>query len=294
MSLYLGVIAFALFSWWFSTGLVLFLNHLAIRSYRWSLTVISAVSVGSLATLPLTATMTDVPGVLLAFTQGLLIWAWLELTYFMGFLTGPRNSPCPDAARGWRRFRLALLTSVYHELAVVVVGVAVLIVTWQAPNPVAAATYVVLWVMRWSAKLNLFLGVANVNREWFPQPLQYLVSYIRRRPMNAFFPVTITLATAMLALLTDAALQAQTPFAQAALTITATLLGLAILEHWFLVLPLRDSVLWQWCMDLAKRLTRPRQGRPVRRSTTGEGTDGCLVGPVIGRPRPATGRHGTS
>lgn len=294
MSLYLGVIAFALFSWWFSTGLVLFLNHLATHSYRWSLAAISAVSVCSLATLPLTATMTDVPGVLLAFTQGLLIWAWLELTYFMGFLTGPRSSPCPEDTHGWERFRLALLTSIYHELAVIVLGLAVLLLTWQAPNPVAAATYTVLWVMRWSAKLNLFLGVANVNREWFPQPLQYLVSYIRRRPINAFFPVIITLATALLALLTDAALQAQTPFAQAALTLTATLLGLAILEHWFLVLPLRDSVLWQWSMDLAKRLTRQARRQPSRRSIPGDGRAPCLAGPIIVRPRPAASRHGAS
>jgi putative photosynthetic complex assembly protein 2 len=294
MSLYLGVIAFALFSWWFSTGLVLFLNHLAIRSYRWSLAVISAVSVGSLATLQVTAAMTDVPGVLLAFTQGLLIWAWLELTYFMGFLTGPRNSPCPESVQGWQRFRLALLTSAYHELAVVVVGIAVLTLTWGAPNPVAAATYIVLWTMRWSAKLNLFLGVANVNSEWFPQPLQYLVSYIRRRPMNGFFPVIITLATAMLALLTDAALQAQTPFAQAALTITAALLALAILEHWFLVLPLRDSVLWQWSMDLAKRVTRPRRGRSIRRSVVDDAPGTRLAGPVIVRPRPAAGRQAAS
>ncbi len=50
-------------------------------------------------------------------------------------------------------------------------------------------TYLVLWGMRQSAKLNLFLGVRNLGVEFLPQHLRYLQSFFRRRGMNALFPL---------------------------------------------------------------------------------------------------------
>lgn len=265
MSLALAAVAFALFSWWFTTGLVLFLNHLKRRTYRWSVLGITCVLLASLVTLPTTAAMHTPLGAFLGFSQALLIWAWLEMTYFMGVVTGPRHAPCPETAQGWKRFLLAVQTSLYHELAVVALGIATILLTWGEPNPVALATYSTLWVMRWSAKLNLFLGVANVNSEWFPEQLQYLTTYIRRRPMNVFFPIAITVATSVLGYTIGALLEAETPYLTTALTLVAALLGLAILEHWFLVLPLQDSVLWQWCLDLARRTQERRAGNGQQR-----------------------------
>jgi putative photosynthetic complex assembly protein 2 len=270
MSLFVGAILFALFTWWFTTGLILFLNHLPGRSYRWSLLGITTVLTGCIVTLPATAASPSPTGAFVAFGQGLLIWAWLEMTYFMGFLTGPRDAACPADAQGWRRFGLAVQTSLYHELAVVALGVTVLALTWGAPNPVAAATYLTLWVMRWSAKLNLFLGVANVNGDWFPAQLQYLTTYIRRRPMNGFFPFAVTVATAVMTLIIVAGLDATSTFETAALALVGSLLGLALLEHWFLVLPLQDSVLWQWCLELARRVQTGRPRRPLEQVAAGQ------------------------
>jgi putative photosynthetic complex assembly protein 2 len=265
MSLFLAAVAFAIFSWWFSTGLVLFLNHLADKSYRWSLAAVTAILVGCLVTLPITSQMATVTGAFLGFTQALLIWSWLEMTYFMGFLTGPRHTPCPPDARGWMRFGYAVQTSVHHELAVIALGVLVVSIVWETPNPVAGATYAVLWIMRWSAKLNLFFGVANVNSDWFPKQLRYLTTYIGKRSINAFFPVAVTLATIALTMVVMAAFEATSAFETTALTLVATLLGLALLEHWFLVLPLRDSMLWQWCLELAREARARRHPDPLRR-----------------------------
>jgi putative photosynthetic complex assembly protein 2 len=47
-------------------------------------------------------------------------------------------------------------------------------------NRVAAATCATLGLMRWSAKLNLFLGVRNYNQDWLPGAPAYLDSYTRR------------------------------------------------------------------------------------------------------------------
>jgi putative photosynthetic complex assembly protein 2 len=43
------------------------------------------------------------------------------------------------------------------------------LLTAGGENRVAAATCATLGLMRWSAKLNLFLGVRNYNQDWLPE-----------------------------------------------------------------------------------------------------------------------------
>jgi putative photosynthetic complex assembly protein 2 len=46
-----------------------------------------------------------------------------------------------------------------------------------------------------------------------------------------------------------------TPFEATALTFSGSLLSLAILEHWFMVLPIPSQVLWNW--GLSSRPSEP-------------------------------------
>jgi hypothetical protein len=63
------------------------------------------------------------------------------------------------------------------------------------------------------------------------------------------FPVSVSAATVVMCVLVEEALDLPpTGFAGNALMLAATLLALAILEHWFLVLPLADAVLWEWAL----------------------------------------------
>jgi putative photosynthetic complex assembly protein 2 len=58
----------------------------------------------------------------------------------------------------------------WHELGILAVGLVIVAITWNAPNQVGTGTFVVLWVMRTSAKLNLFLGVRNLSEEFCRAP----------------------------------------------------------------------------------------------------------------------------
>lgn len=253
MSDYLLPFCYALLAWWLSTGVVLYLNHLRTDTYRWSLLTASLVLAGCLYGLELSSDDTTPLGALVAFTEALLVWAWLEMSYFMGFVTGPRKLPCPPGSVGWGRFGLAVKTSLYHETAVVLLGVLLIALTWQAPNPFGAWTFVTLWLMRWSAKLNLYLGVPHVNEDWFPPHLRFLTTYMRRRPINAFFPLAVTVSTVAAGLLVQAAFAATADLDRTGYLLVASLLALGVLEHWFMVLPLQDSALWQWALKLAGR-----------------------------------------
>jgi putative photosynthetic complex assembly protein 2 len=240
---------FALGLWWFSTGVVLYLDNLPGRTFRWTLMGGSVVLAIAIFALIVSSASTGVLGAYVGFTAGVVIWGVIEMSYFTGFITGPRKTACPPGCSKWKRFGLAILTSLYHELLILGTVLFMVLATWGEPNKVGTWTFVVLWIMRWSAKLNLFLGVPNLNEDWLPEPLRYLKTYMVKRGMNLLFPVSVTLATIVDVLIVLEALSPEvTGAAAVGLILVASLLGLAILEHWFLVLPLPDEALWAWAL----------------------------------------------
>ena len=108
------------------------------------------------------------------------MWAWQEVGFLLGYVTGPRQAPARPGSSEPQRFVQAIQTILYHEFALVVLGVLVLAITWDAPNQVGLWTFTILWVMRQSAKLNLFLGVRNLNDEFLPEHLRHLADAISR------------------------------------------------------------------------------------------------------------------
>ncbi len=261
MSLYLLPVVFTLFLWWFSTGVILYLDGLPPRTFKW--TFLSATGILLLALYGLIASRNDtsVAGAYCSFTSALMVWAWQEVAFLLGYITGPRRTPCPADSTGPRRFIQAFEAVAHHELALLLLAATVFMLTRNGDNQTGWWTYLVLWTMRQSAKLNVFLGVRNLNEGFLPPHLRYLESYFRRQPMNLLFPVSVTLATGLAALLWQAGMKVGSPAGQiTSLTFVATLLSLAILEHWFMVLPLPFEALWNWGL----RSRQPTHKSPLR------------------------------
>ncbi|RYY68125.1 MAG: DUF3623 domain-containing protein [Comamonadaceae bacterium] len=247
MALYALPILYTLFAWWFSTGVILYLNGLPRHTYKWTMGAATLLLALALVGLYATRDDTRVTGAFLAFTCALMVWAWQEVAFLLGYVTGPRRVPCPPGARGWRRAGFALQTLLHHEAALLALGAAVVLLTWGGSNMAGPVMFAIFWVMRQSAKLNVFLGVRNLGENFLPMHLRYLHTYFRRRPMNALFPVSVALSTWLAVLIWQAAtVDGVSPFDATLLTFAGTLLSLAILEHWFMVLPLPSEALWAW------------------------------------------------
>ncbi|GLI94833.1 putative photosynthetic complex assembly protein PuhE [Methylocystis echinoides] len=246
MSAYAAPIFATLLLWWASTGVILYLDGLSRRTFRWSLMGATGLFLIALWGLWATRTETSAASAYCAFSCGLMAWAWQLVTYYMGFITGPNESPCPPQLRGWRRFVAAVGTSLYHEIAIIFCAVALVAMTAGHPNQIGLWTFLILWWMHTSAKLNLYFGAPNLSAELLPEHLRYLVTYMRRRPMNLFFPLSVTASTVATALIAQKALAATTTFELVGYTILATLMVLAVAEHWFLVAPLHANALWSW------------------------------------------------
>ena len=250
-------VLFAIFIWWFSTGVVLLLNGMPRTTFRWSVLISSVLALTAFYGLSHTAGTLSVVNAYCAFTCALLVWGWHELTFLTGWLTGPRQQPC-TAVSGWPRFSQAVAAILWHELGILAGGLAIAAITWNAPNQVGLWTFVVLWAMRTSAKLNLFFGVRNLSEEFLPPHLAYMGSYFKRRPMNAFLPISILLSTLALVFIASSAMNIDILVAEkVGLLLVGSMLAMAILEHFLLVLPLPSTALWRWAMRNRTPLVPP-------------------------------------
>jgi len=258
-------IVFAVFIWWFSTGLVLLLDNLPRGTFRWSLVLSSILAGAALVGLAGTASQTSSAAAYCAFTCALLVWGWHELSFLTGWITGPRKAASPAGIAGWPRLRQAIAAILWHELGLLAAGAVIVAITWGEPNQVGTWTFVVLWVMRTSAKLNLFLGVRNLSEEFLPPHLGYLQSFFRRSPINLLFPLSVTIPTIVLTLLVMRSVDpAIAPGEAVGLALVATMLALGILEHWLLVLPIPSTALWRWAMRVRRDRSSPPDPGPVR------------------------------
>jgi putative photosynthetic complex assembly protein 2 len=266
---YLLPVLYVLFLWWFTTGVVLYLDGLPQRTYRWTMLGASVLGLVSLAVLAWTRDDPTTLGAYLAFTAALLVWGWHETSFLMGYVTGPSRAPLVAGATGWARFWQALRTMLWHELAIAVTALAIVLLLWDAANPIGMWTFLILWVMRISAKLNVFLGVPNLAEQFLPDHLAHLKSYLRRQPMNLLFPISVTASTVVLAVMAyEAAAVEPGTFTAVAYCLGAGLLALALLEHWFLVLPLADSALWGWAMRSRQQVAIADDAAPNGRTVT--------------------------
>jgi len=248
MTLQIAAVIYAILLWWAGTGAVLALVNRPSRTFRFSLAIATLTLLAALAALAFSARQPTVAGAFIGFTSALLIWGWHEISFLTGFVTGPRTCGREAGSRGWRHFLHASQAVLHHELALLATVLALAALTWGQPNQVGFWTFAALWGMRLSAKLNVFLGVRNLAEDWLPENLGYLKTYFRKRSMNPLFPISIAASAALLAMLIQqvggfADLDGAGPLG---LTLLATLVGLAILEHVLLMVPLGDTGLWQW------------------------------------------------
>ena len=247
MFLYADAALFALFVWWFSTGAILFLDGLPRATFKFSMAAATVLAGVAIWGLHRSAHDVTPYGAYVAFACGLIVWAWQEISFYMGIVTGPRKILCQEGCSGWKHFGHALQVSLWHELSIVAFAAIIVATTWGAPNQVGTWTFMVLWWMHESARLNVMLGVRNLNEEFLPEHLFYLRSFLRKKPMNALFPVSITLSTIACALMMRAAIApGASAFTQTGMTFLAAMMALAIAEHWFLVVPFPTAKLWEW------------------------------------------------
>ncbi len=249
----------ALFVWWFSTGAILIAVRRADRKGR------AAHMMNTVLGIPLlflgfvmvggSAAGVGIPAAYVGFLGALAIWGWVELAFLSGVITGPERRECPEGLAPGARFVRAWWTVAYHELALLAGLLIVAALSYGQATDVALWTYLILFVARISAKLNVFFGVPRINTEFVPQPLAHLTSYFRQRSVTLMFPLSITILSVGTACFVRQLWMVQTDAGLVAAALLASLSALALVEHWLMIVPLPDARLWRWMLPAPARPT---------------------------------------
>ena len=248
----------AIFVWWFSTGAILVAVRRADRLGSHGMTVFMGLPLLAVGMWAVSASLMDasVAGAYIGFAGALAIWGWIELAFLAGVITGPQRDDCPSGLALRDRFFRAFQTVAYHELALTLGLWGLVIASDGADNRVALATYLVLFLARILAKLNLFFGVSRINLEFVPDRLAHLKSYFRRGPVTLAFPFAITVLTALLAVCAERLWTANADVTVVGYALLTAMAALALLEHWLMVVPLPDAKLWRWMLPAPKTMTK--------------------------------------
>lgn len=257
----LAVVFVAIAVWWLSTGLVLAMVNRAGQGSRvlMLMAVMTVIGAGGFALMLFGAAERTPLGSYAGFFGALLVWAWHEAAFLTGLLTG-RQGDCPPGLAGLARFRAAWAAVRDHELAILFTALALWLALSDGHNLFGLAAFVLLWGMRISAKLLIFLGAPHAVSDLMPRGIAHLKTYFRTDRTTPFFPILLALAAGLFVILMIGAFRAVEDHSVVGHTLLATFMALAIIEHLILVLPVSDTALWRWAttrQDARKLAPRP-------------------------------------
>jgi putative photosynthetic complex assembly protein 2 len=232
-------------AWWVGTGVLFVLARAANRMDPGLL--VAGASGAALAAGTVTVgirSLDSAAGIVTGFAMGIMLWGWHELAFLSGVVTGPERRPCPPELKGWARFQFGFRSLKHHEIALASTVVILGLASIGAANAMPFLTFLLLWGMRISAKLNLFFGVRVPNRHLFPARIQYLSALTPPRRPGAFYLVSTGLVFALTVALFHHGLGLPDGGVRTGWLLLATLSLLAALEHVAMAIPLRLEGLW--------------------------------------------------
>ena len=239
---------FALLCWWLGTGVILWLVRRPTQTFGASLGALGVLLVLGLWGSWVSMQSQSVANAYLGFGSVIVMWAWHEMAFLSGRVTGPRRVPLDASAVGWQRFQQSVQVVLHHELALLLNFGVLWCLQVDQPNHVALCTFALLWCMRVSAKFNLFFGVPEVGLQYLPSHLTYLGSYFKQGRVSLFFYTTVAVSGGTWLWLVWQAQQGVVALT-AGWVLLASLLGLAILEHVLMMFPVPLQKLWGWAMS---------------------------------------------
>jgi len=240
-------ILLVVFVWWASTAAVLWFSSTRAENIPGRLNLATLIAAFGFALIISAPSVDGWHHPLLSFAGALSVWAWVEFTFLTGLLTGTRKEHCPANINEWTRFKLAFRTINHHEYALLAALVLIALIEWMIGSGWAIAFFAVLWLMRISAKLTIFTGAPSFGLEMMPQPIAHMKSYFRNDRIGSFFWISVTLSTGVLVAGVAAfQLGMINPDQRVGMAMVLSLFALAALEHWLMILPITDSVLWTW------------------------------------------------
>lgn len=259
----LSPVLYAIVLWWFSTGLIMLAYDRAQLIMRFGFFSATIALFIAFAGVYIIRNDASAMGVYIAVTCGVTMWGWQLTSYYYGFITGIQPEENHANISIPQRFWKTLGASIYHELFALSFAVIMIFILWSAENRWTLWMYLALWLLHSSAKLNVFFGVRNFRMEFLPSHMHHLDKYLLKAKNNAYFPVSIVVSTSIaLALLYKGVQPTSSAIEQIGCLVVATMMGLGILEHWLMILPL-PAALWGFGIRMLPEHKQPAKATKI-------------------------------
>lgn len=222
-------IALVVLFWWVATGLII-----AMQRAGWTrvsaLVVATTLAVYGFWELRSSANDDTAVGARRSFMGGALLWGWVSVTFYGGYLTGFHVDALGIAAPSWALVLPAIQATLLSDVAALLLMGAVALLLHGDRNKSGLWGLVLFWAVQQVAKVNVFLGVENPAGNFLPPHLAYLRQFFGPLENSWFLGASIvalslaTFATAWLCRRAPSEGKRQSGI------LYATILGLAVFE----------------------------------------------------------------
>jgi putative photosynthetic complex assembly protein 2 len=185
---FMVVVAF----WWSTTGIVFALERNPTTRFL-GLVVASALAVWGAALVYLERDRDTPSAARRSFLGGAFLWTWAQVTFYGAWIIGPESLRLhiPAQPPSWGFAVQAVLSMFWYQLVMLAVLGTTAFITHQRVNRVGWWTAALFWCVHQIASINIFLGVENSGRGFFPETLVFLESYFGPAVNSWFLPFTI-------------------------------------------------------------------------------------------------------
>jgi len=186
-----------------------------------------------------------------SFLGAAFLWTWVQVSFYGGWIVGPSwlARSVRSEAPTLRHALDAITSMLWYQLAMLLVlWVAGVLVAGRS-NRVGWWALLVFWGTHQLACINIFVGVENPGRGFFPEALVFLESYFGPQRNSWLMPLSIALLLAFTLRVVVHALRDATPMRRQSMMLLAVLGSLGVLELGVLATPI-NLQLWEWFLTV--------------------------------------------
>jgi putative photosynthetic complex assembly protein 2 len=231
--------------WWSTTGLVFALER-SPATRLLGFVVASALALWGASLVYLERDRDTPSAVRRSFLGGAFLWTWAQVAFYGAWIIGPESMRLhmPAEPPSWDLAVRAVLSMFWYQLVMLAVLAVTAFITHRRTNRTGWWTIALFWCVHQVASINIFLGVENSGRGFFPEALVFLESYFGPAVNSWFLPFTIACVIAYTLYTALYAIRGRTPAYRQSMMLLTVIGALSVLELAVLGAPIQLP-LWE-------------------------------------------------
>lgn len=226
--------------WWVATGLIIAMQRSGPTRTA-ALLVATALAVYGFWEMRSSAHDESALGARRSFLGGAMLWGWVSVTFYGGYLTGFHPGELSGTAPSWSLVLPAIQATLLSDVAALLLMGAVALLLHGDRNKTGLHGLAIFWGVQQIAKLNVFLGVENPAGNFLPPHLAYLRVFFGPLVNSPFLWISIVLLSLLTFWTGWHGARATNERQRQAGILYATILGLTVFEIIVLGMPLEST-----------------------------------------------------